>query len=163
MSNVILNQIAEQLQNIQNEELWMGQNFAEKFAQINEEEAFTVYKPGMNTIAQIVAHLIAWKEDAILKIRNGIGELMDDHDKNWPDNETLKKLGWKKLQADFEDIHQRIMKELSGKNDQLLQMTYHDQDYKKEFNMNFMLQGLIHHDVYHLGQIGLITRMVKSR
>lgn len=162
MSNAILNQISKQLQDLQKEELWMGQNFEEKFAQISDLEAFSSPVAGIHSVAQIVAHLTAWKKDALLKIKEGKGKLMDDHDENWPENDELKKLGWDKVRGDFDQVHQDLMEALNGHNDQLLHMKYHDQDYKKEYNMAFMLEGLLHHDLYHLGQIGLIIRMLKS-
>ena len=162
MSNVLVSYISKQLNDLQKKELWMGQNFEEKFAQINEEEAFISYQSHMHSVAQIVAHLTAWKKDALLKVTKGIGQLMDDHNDNWPNNEELKKIGWDQIKQDFENAHENLMTALSGQNDELLELTYHDQDYKKEYEMAFMLEGLLHHDVYHLGQIGLIIKMIKK-
>jgi len=161
MSNIVLNQLVKQLEAVQKEDLWMGQNFAEKFSQITETEAFTCPREGIHSVAQIIAHLTAWKKDALLKIRDGQGKLTDEDKENWPENEALKSLGWNKVKTEFEKVHQELVTTLSGLDDQLLEKKYYDQDYKKECSIVYLLEGLVHHNLYHLGQIGLVIRMIK--
>ena len=105
MSNVILDQIAKQLQDLQQEELWMGQNFEEKLNQVDDKNAFRSPGSGIHSVAQIIAHLTAWKKDALLKIREGKGKLMDDHEENWPENEDLEQMGWSAIKGEFEAVH----------------------------------------------------------
>lgn len=161
MSNNVLNQLVKQLDALQSGDLWMGQNFTEKFSQITEDEAFLLPKDSVHSVVQIIAHLTAWKKDALLKIRDGKGLLIDTNNENWPENETLKVLGWHRVKTEFQEVQKELVSTLSRLDDQLLAKKYYDQDYKKECSFVYLLEGLIHHDLYHLGQIGLVISMIK--
>lgn len=93
----IIEHIIRQLLELQNGKLWIGDNFETKINSINEQQAFAKPSPTMHSVAQLVAHLTAWTDDLILKIKNRTGQLRDDDDQNWPDNDKLKKLGWDEI------------------------------------------------------------------
>jgi len=161
MSNNVLNQLVKQLDALQSGDLWMGQNFTEKFSQITEDEVFLRPKDSVHSVVQIIAHLTAWKKDALLKIRDGKGLLIDTNNENWPENGTLKVLGWHRVKTEFQEVQKELVSTLSRLDDQFLAKKYYDQDYKKECSFVYLLEGLIHHDLYHLGQIGLVISMIK--
>ena len=153
--------LIDQLQAIQSDHLWMGDSFDKKLKSIDGEDAFVQPMGQVHSVAQILAHISAWKEDAILKINYGRGELMDNHEKNWPDNDELKAIGWSDIVNRFQQSHTRLIETLNEYDDQLFDGTYFDQDFKAEYPMRFMLDGLLHHDLYHLGQIGLVMSMIR--
>lgn len=53
-----------------------------------------------------------------------------------------------------------VLQVLEGKDDTFLEKTYYDQDFKGEYPYSFVLNGLMHHDLYHLGQLGMVVREV---
>jgi hypothetical protein len=61
---------------------------------------------------------------------------------------------WSKGLSELESIHQKIIVELKGMDDSILDKKV---DYR-EYNFRFLLKGLIQHDIYHLGQIAYVTK-----
>ena len=55
-----------------------------------------------------------------------------------------------------------VLEHLAGKNDDFLEETYFDGDFKDTFSYAWLLQGMLHHDIYHLGQIGYIVKFLKK-
>ena len=161
-NNRIIDHVIEQLLEVQNGKLWMGDTFRKKIDSITKEEAFMRPLPTLHSVAELIAHLTAWKKDALLKIMNGKGQLTDDDENNWPSNEVLKKIGWNKLIKDYENSHSDIISLLQGKDDSFLRDQYEDQDFKGKFNYLFVINGILHHDLYHLGQIGIVIKLIKE-
>jgi hypothetical protein len=58
---------------------------------------------------------------------------------------------------DLKEITQQIVTVLETKNDAFLSETVR----KRKFNYRFMLNGLIQHNIYHLGQIAYISKLLK--
>jgi hypothetical protein len=52
---------------------------------------------------------------------------------------------------------------LRTKVDDFLLEKYYDTDFKGYYPYKFVVHGMLHHDVYHLGQLGLIIKFLKRR
>lgn len=158
----ILNHFAEQLAEIHHGKLWMGDTFARKLATLTEEEAFVRPLPALHSAAELIAHLTAWRKDAILKITTGTGQLTEDSQENWPDNDTLAKVGWPQLLQDHQESLSALLDLLQNQSDDFLEKPYYDQGYKAQFDYTFFINGLLHHDLYHLGQLGIVIKLLKE-
>lgn len=159
----IINYIIQQLLDIQNGKLWMGDNFVKKINSITEQEAFTKPSSTMHSIAELVAHLTAWSKDTVLKIRNGTGKLTDNDERNWPDINHLKKSGWNTIVQDYQKSLSEVIDLLKDKDDLFLKEKYYDQDFKGEFDYSFAIDGILHHNIYHLGQMGIVIKLIKGK
>jgi len=161
-NNQVIDHVIKQLLEVQNGKLWMGDTFRKKIDSITKEEAFIRPLPTLHSVAELIAHLTAWKKDALFKIKNGKGQLTDDHEDNWPSNKELKKIGWHKLIKSYENSHSDLINLLQGKDDSFLQDQYEDQDFKGKFTYSFVIDGILHHDLYHLGQMGIVIKLIKE-
>lgn len=159
----VINYIIQQLLEVQNGKPWMGDNLEKKISSITVQEAFTKPFPTMHSVAELIAHLTAWNHDTILKIRNGIGELKDSNEQNWPDNNTLKKAGWNAIIQGYRESFSQVIDLLRHKDDSFLKEKYYDQDFKRESDYSFAINGLLHHTIYHLGQMGIVIKLIKQR
>jgi hypothetical protein len=130
---------------------------------ITEQEAFTKPSPTLHSVAELIAHLTAWSNDTILKIRNGIGELRDNDAQNWPDNHDLKKLGWNTIIQNYQESLSQVIGLLKEKEDSFLKEKYYDQDFNDEFDYSFAIDGMLHHNIYHLGQMGIVIKLIKEK
>lgn len=162
-NNQVVNHIIEQLQEIQDGKLWMGSTFKKKLDSISAEEAFIRPLPNLHSVAELIAHLTAWKKDALLKIKNGKGILTDGDEDNWPSNKTLKDMGWENLMEEYKRSHLDLIDMLRNKEDSFLEETYEDQDFKNTFHYSFAIDGILHHDLYHLGQIGIVIKLIREK
>lgn len=140
----------------------MGDNFEKKISLISEEEVFLKPLPFIHSVAEIITHLTAWNEDLIKKIQNGIGELKDGDPRNWRSNEELKEAGWISIWSAYKSSYQNVIQLLKAKNDDFLHEVYFDQDFDSERKYVFAVDGILQHAIYHLGQIGLIIRLIKE-
>ncbi len=160
--NPLISSLINQLQEIQSGNPWLGVNFEKKIKLLNEEGFFL--KPNeTHSVAEILSHLTVWRKDIIIKITTGQGSITDCDPSNWPNNEALKKLGWKNIIAEYKSTLATIIDLLKDKNDEFLNERYFDIDFKGSYSYSFALYGLLHHDIYHLGQIGILISMMEKK
>jgi uncharacterized damage-inducible protein DinB len=158
---VLIPHIINQLMAIQEGKVWVGSTYESKLRQINEENAFIRPLPDMHSVAEIVAHLTTWRKESILKIRTGKGSLTDDDEANWYANEKLKEQTWAAILADYKASLSTLIELLNSKEDDFLNQTYYDTDFKGNYPYSFVIDGMLHHDIYHLGQIGMIVKYLE--
>jgi len=158
MSDILIKDIIQQLHDVTNGDLWIDETFEKKLSGLTEEEAFTRPLPELHSVAELLSHLAVWRRVNIRRL-NGEKILMPiDHPDNWKSNETLRPMGWDGLKRDFYASQQEVIAMLQGREDSYLDtMSTH---YGKDFR--YLLQGLIHHDMYHLGQIGITLKFLKQ-
>lgn len=162
LSNPLISSLIDQLKEIQSGNIWLGVNFEKKLKLLSEEGFF--YKPHeLHSVAEIISHLTAWRRDVIIKITAGKGNITDGDPSNWISNEALKKLGQKNIMSEYKSTLLTIIELLKEKSDRFLNDHYNDIDFKGNYPYSFVLYGLLHHDIYHLGQISLLITMVEKK
>jgi len=70
----------------------------------------------------------------------------------------LKQKGLKNLLADFNEASDLLIDFLKTKRDDFL-----NNEYKPGYTNKYMVEGLISHDYYHLGQIGYMIALLKQK
>lgn len=154
--------LVSQMTEIQNGKPWIGSNFSEKTITVSEKLFFKRPLKDMHSVAEIISHLTTWRRETLLKLKTGTGNLTDDHPSNWKDPDELKSLGRSKILEDYDKSLSEILEQLDGKSDGFLQDTYYDADFKGTYTYAWLLQGMLHHDIYHLGQIGYIVKFLRK-
>lgn len=161
MPNPLINNLIFQLQGVQSGNIWLGTNFTKKLSQLGNDDYFE--KPnGLNSIAEVINHLTLWRRDAISKITTGKGAVTDLDPSNWPGNACLQELGWELIYRDYQVSLSALIEVLEGKTDDFLEERYYDIDFKGSYPYSFALYGLLHHDIYHLGQIATLIRILEQ-
>ncbi len=161
MKNLI-NNIVNQLKDIENGTLWIGTNYNEKLNLISEKDVFIRPFPNLHSISEIISHLTVWRNETILKIKTGKGSITDDCEDNWLTNDILVKKGWNKIISEYKDSLYELIEILRTKDDSFLNEKYFDTDFKDYFEYQFVVYGMLHHDIYHLGQLGIIIKLLKE-
>jgi len=129
-------------------EPWFGESFQTKVNSITEEQALKQPKTGEHSIAQVVSHMEFWRRAVLAKIRGeNVAEFTGDNPENWPSAESMKKKGWESIRTSFSATHAALIASL-GQSDSL------------PLNLAGELAGTMQHDVYHIGQIGFIKKLV---
>lgn len=160
--NILMNHIIKQLKEIQEGKIWIGENFNKKLKNLTSEIAFTRPISTLHSVAEIVSHLTVWRQETILKINTGEGSITDDLEANWYEVQQLKKIGWNQLITDFNKSSNELIQLLETKDDSFLEQIYFDTDYKKNYPYSFVIEGMLHHDIYHLGQIGILLKLIQE-
>ncbi|MDC6385712.1 DinB family protein [Flagellimonas taeanensis] len=156
MSRKIVENIIVQLRDIQNGKTWYDDNLENKIEPISETQAFERPIPEVHSAAELIYHIWVWRMHAIKLLRGQESKLGIESPENWKRNEALKKMGWKKLKANLRESQAELIAFLSDKNDDYLE----NNTYKPNHTLKYLVEGIIHHDLYHLGQIGITIKLL---
>jgi Uncharacterized protein conserved in bacteria len=139
---------------------WVGESFRDKIDKLSEEEAFTRPIPGVHTVAELISHLLEWRKDNIRKLKGLAPKLLSiDATENWIPNDELKKRGWETLKQDFYAGVEELCSLVVRMDDDFLSQCPKGETY----TYFSILDGLINHDIYHLGQIGITVKQISLR
>lgn len=159
---ILIEHIIQQLLDNQNGKVWIGTNFNKKLAKVDEYNAFIRPKSDLHSVAEIISHLTTWQNETILKIKTGKGSLTDDCEENWYSNEYLKSKTWTTILNEYKSSLSELIALLKTKNDSFLKEQYYDTDFKGFYPYSFVINGMLHHNIYHLGQLGIIIKYLEK-
>lgn len=141
-------ELLENLNTIYNGEPWFGESLLTKVSNVTEAQAFQPAHPGEHTIAEIVSHMEFWRRSILAQLRgDSNGHFTGDNPENWPELDRLKKRGWAAVKKAFEETQSALVKELGAKK-------------SLPEELAGTIAGTLQHDVYHIGQIGLVKKLV---
>lgn len=159
---VLIQNIINQLIEIQKSKVWVGSTYESKLKNINEQNAFVKPHADLHSVAEIISHLTTWQNETILKIKTGKGILTDADEQNWYSNEKLKGKTWVVILENYKTSLNTLIEILKTKEDYFLKQQYYDPDFKGNFPYSFVINGMLHHSIYHLGQIGITVKFLKK-
>ena len=158
MNNKLIKNIVKQLQDIQEQENWLDENFEKKIGQISDEQAFQRPLPELHSVAELISHLCVWRMESIKKLTGLESHLTVESPENWRTNEELKTIGWQKVKSDFYQSQHKLIQLIENKSDEYLENEYADGS-----KFQYLIEGLIHHDLYHLGQMGITIKFLNLK
>ena len=153
----------EQLKEIQAGKPWVGSTYEQTLDKIDATQVFKRPLDSLHSVAEIISHLTFWRMETALKIKYGTGSKSDDCEENWLPNTHLEAIGWEKLKSDYDNSLTLIIELLQDKEDEFLLQEYYDPDFRGLYTYEFVLNGMLHHDIYHLGQLALIVKLLKAK
>jgi len=158
MSQVLIKNLIRQLNEIQDGSLWFDQCFKEKIVTLSDAEALTRPIPQVHSVAEHISHIVAWRKECLLRFKGQRTDLMNSAD-DWQDNIRLSKTGWSNLKNVFYESTVTLIHALENQDDNYLETRFADTDY----NFHYLIEGIIQHDLYHLGQIGITIKLLNSK
>lgn len=114
-------------------------------------DIITKYYDGDPTVGRILAHMLAWRNFAEQKAGGHSFSIEIDSSADWPDHVPE---GKDALSA-FKVSNENLIEILTKKEDSWLREKVPDTSY----NFQFLLEGIVQHDIYHLGQIAILHKM----
>jgi uncharacterized damage-inducible protein DinB len=157
MSQILIHNLIRQLNEIQDGSLWFDQSLKDKIDGLTEAEAFTQPHPKMHSVAEHVSHMLEWRKECMLRFKGQRTELMNSPD-DWKSNATLRELGWAALKNSLYQSRSQLIDLIANKDDDYLETKFQDTDY----NFHYLIEGIIQHDIYHMGQMGISIKLVKE-
>lgn len=135
---------------------WVDETFSKKLDALTQGQAFAQAPGNNHSIAEVVSHLIVWREEVLRRLNGNTAasNITDESPENWRDIDVLREKGWKELYEKFKHSHHTIIHFLQFKTDDYLDELLG----KSNHTMEYYITGLLQHDLYHLGQIGLIAK-----
>lgn len=114
--------------------------------------------PSTATLAQLIQHIITWREFVIRKLKDDTEyDLVLNSEEDWrKDFLVATDAEWQELTEQLDTSFEQMMEVLSEKSDDWIVEPVEGKLYCKEH----IVSGVIHHDVYHLGQIAFLYKVL---
>ncbi len=136
---------------------WYGDPITKIMKEIYPQAAFIKAGDKTHTIAELTAHIIGWREFALSRLEgNNYFKISQKETFNWKRFDKNEKTAWKSLLKELDKNQKKIISILGKKNDEFLDMPVPGRKYK----MKFLIEGIIQHDIYHLGQIAMLKKLL---
>jgi uncharacterized damage-inducible protein DinB len=142
-----IKKIINTLKHTYEKDAWHGPAVKEALADIAEDVIYSRIGNSHNII-ELVAHMTAWRNYVAQKLKgNDLFELSDEQ--NFPEEKD-----WKRALTNLEQSQKELINALEVTPDDRLQQVVPN----RKFKFYTMLHGIIHHDLYHIGQIMLLKK-----
>ena len=136
-------------------EPWFGRNIQVILKEINEDIASQ--KPnGQHSMLELLYHMINWRLFTINRLEKSSATVKSFEENDWQVLDHQDKSLWQKGIEQLNDTQQRLLNLINTMKDEDLQSPVHERDYENRTLIN----GIIQHDIYHLGQIAYIKKML---
>lgn len=133
---------------------WHGPSVLENVKDIKPKTAGNRQK-GIHTIAELVYHMTTWRIFALKKIQGEAEFDIKTEKQNWGNLKEIDEFEWETLQMELTLSHDELMSSLEDKTDNFLIEIVPG----SEYDFYTLLHGIINHDLYHNGQIGILKKM----
>lgn len=132
---------------------WVGVGAKAKLNSIDFHKAVHQTLQGKHTIYQILEHMLAWR-NLLLRRLQGDNEfdLEQNGPEDWPLRPEISPADWQTLLQAFHQSQQDLIDALTQHDDRLLDQTVP----ARHYDFRYLINGVIQHDFYHLGQINLL-------
>ncbi|MFV8225203.1 DinB family protein [Christiangramia aquimixticola] len=139
---------------------WYGDSVMRQLENVPYKVGYKSCIPDSHSVAQIVGHLISWKKFALAKLKKDKDcEIEIDSKKDWPPVTVNSQEAWEDLKKELVAIQSKIYEFLNNKPDD----SYLEEKVEgKDYDFAYLIRGILQHDIYHIGQIGLISSQFKK-
>jgi uncharacterized damage-inducible protein DinB len=150
--------IIEQLKDAFEGEPWFGRNAKVLLSEVDEQTAFEKSN-GQHSILELVWHMITWREFVISRFTKEPGkDLYYFESRDWRELDHTDKSLWQQGLQRLQQTQEELLASLQQQSDDLLDRKVEERDYA----YRKLLYGIVQHDVYHLGQIAYIVKLLRK-
>jgi uncharacterized damage-inducible protein DinB len=145
----MISHIKNQFQQFYNGGNWVTTGARQKLLEL-DPSIIDQKQPGhRHTIAELVLHITAWRKFVLARLKGDDDfDIEDNTESDWPAFTS-----WDKVLEQFTEIQQDLEEALTSLDEKRLEEIVAGRTYRYAH----MLQGMIHHDYYHYGQIGTLA------
>lgn len=153
----VMEHIIAQMKEAYEGDPWFGRNARLLLNEVNSETAM-VQPNGQHSILQLVWHMINWKEFALSRLQPGSEDLHYFEVNDWRQLDHQDASLWTKGKERLLELNNALLLALEGKKDSWLSEPVRERSYS---NRKLMF-GILQHDIYHLGQIAYVRKVVNG-
>lgn len=156
MKKTEISRIINMLQNTYDGAAWHGASVMEVINKISARQAF--HEPEhIHRICELVQHMITWRVFALKRLE-GDDQFEVSQNEDWKDFSHADSAIWESIKKDLGKSQQKLIHALGQANDDLLSELV----VGKAYDYYTMIHGVIQHDLYHLGEIALLSKEFKE-
>jgi uncharacterized damage-inducible protein DinB len=151
-----LERIEDQLKRAFEGEAWHGPSVLEILKDVTAAQAAARPLPGAHNIWELVLHIAAWEEACRRRLEGDRAELSDSED--WRAITGTGEAAWEQVKAFLIEGHRRLRAAIAKVDESRL-----DEPILPGMpSVYITLHGVIQHDLYHAGQIGILKKALSE-
>lgn len=149
--------IKEQLKLIYNGDPWYGDSITSALNSVDPKLIFDSPGNGLHSIAELTAHMLTYRIFAEDRLQ-GNTESPPDQEKtfDWRTFSSDKESIWNTLRSRLDLNQQNLLALLDQVEDSILNQKVAG----KPYSFGYLLTGILQHDLYHLGQIVFVNKLL---
>lgn len=156
--NAEIQNIIRQLEDVYEGDPWYGKAVTKLLIEVNQQIVF-IKPDGQHSILELLWHMITWREFTIDRLRHSPQMQEEYFEKNdWRDLDLNDVTLWPQGLERLQETQNELTELLQHLDDSILE----NQVPERNYTFNKLLYGTIQHDIYHLGQIAYINKLVKQ-
>ena len=123
------------------------------------EPAYEKPAGSVHNVAEIILHMLSWTEEVMDRLNDKPASLPLSG--NWPETGPPNEDKWKTWIDDFKLVNVNLLQVISNfPEDKWNELIIDERDREPVTTYEELIYGFIQHQVYHSGQIALLTRMI---
>ena len=142
---------------------WYGANILQVLEGVTHDQAAQRPIPEAHSIWELVLHITIWIREVTRRLKHG--DWQEPADGDWPVPSDPTAANWRAAVSRLEEAHRTLNATLesfpASRLDEQLG-TERSQSLGTGQTYAQMLHGILQHDAYHLGQIGILKKGVKK-
>lgn len=150
----------QKLLTVWNGEPWYGSSSSTIFRGVTAPEALAHPLPGAQSIWETLLHMTAWTEETTSRMNGGESKNPDRGD--WPAVKGSTHEEWMAAQGELLTARKALLESIEKAHEESLFLQVPKASGTGATRAD-TVNGLADHDVYHLGQIALLKKSLKSR
>ena len=144
------------LKSVLEDEPWFGQSVMKILQSIDTHIVYQKPNENSHSVIDLLYHMNTWAEFVLNRMEKNKKENSADFEKlDWRKIDPAEHT-WEKGIAQFKVTHDLIIELLETKDDEFLLEKVDE----REYDFGFLLQGIIQHDIYHIGQIAYVKKLL---
>lgn len=154
-----IDRIVDQLQREYEGDPWHGSPLAHILDGVTAAQAARRPIAGAHSIWELVLHVTAWKQEVAKRTRGGAATEPEAGD--WPDVGAPTAPRWRAALDSLEAAHRDLIDAIRALPEEKLQTPTNDTRNRAlgtGVSYYVLLHGVVQHDVYHAGQIAMLTK-----
>ena len=146
----------QQWQSIYNGKPWYGPSLMAVLESLEPEAAYWRPHPGGHSIIELLHHLLCWRRHFVHRLSGNLDfSIQLNSPEDWTAYDTISEAQWKGMVGELEKNQDEITRLTHGKEDDFLE----EDSGKGGINFRDRLEGMIQHDLYHLGQMAMVRAL----
>lgn len=156
--------LAELVERVLEGDCWHGPNVVTLLEGLTPRQAAAVAVPGAHTVWELVLHMTGWADE--VRARLGGSVAGEPASGDWPTMPEPSDAAWSTSVETLLTSHRRLATAIGAVSDEALEtpvIDYRDRAAGTGLSKYLTLHGLVHHTVYHAGQLALLRRALDAR
>ena len=154
--NKEIQSLIRRIKNVNSGQPWFGRAVYIILKEVDPKKVYSKPNNTEHSMAELLYHMMTWADFTLKRIeKDKINDLAASEKLDWREIDP-KTHTWKKGLSEFKAIHKEILALLQKKDDNFLEEKV---DYRK-YNFRFLVNGMIEHNIYHLGQIAYLRKLL---